>query len=125
VGSAASSGGGVEGSQQPHQATPALALCADVCNGIKHFTLGRAASSDTSTTISRQDAALALPVFETRTKFPRPAERLRERQDAEAHAATAVHRWHITSNGQQYDAVQLADEVIVEWERWLKSNGVL
>ncbi|MFI6454289.1 hypothetical protein ACIBF6_22335 [Streptosporangium amethystogenes] len=37
----------------------------------------------------------------------------------------AAHQWYPTSGGQKYDAVDLADEVIAEWEARLKAEGHL
>ncbi|WP_433516503.1 hypothetical protein ACQP2T_13580 [Nonomuraea sp. CA-143628] len=107
--------------------TPVLALCADVCNGTKHFTLSRAETGDTSTTISSQSVAITLPAFEVRVEFPGPAERKRARREAEARQAqaTATHEWIITSDGQPYDAVQLADDVIAAWNSWLNAKSLL
>ncbi|MGW6502985.1 hypothetical protein [Nonomuraea angiospora] len=105
--------------------TPVLALCADLCNGTKHFTLTRAETGDLTTTISSQSVSITLPPFESRSEFPGPAERATERREEEERRATATHRWGITSDGQQYDAMQLADNVIAAWNSWLNSHSLL
>lgn len=109
------------------KATPALALCHDICIGVKHFALDRPATGDQNTTIDQQSVSLTLPAFETRMEFPGPAQRAIDQREAEeqAAAATATHRWRVTSNGAHRDAIDLADEVIAAWDDWLKAKGLL
>lgn len=112
------------------KATPALALCHDICIGAKHFRLDHPATGDKSTTIDQQSAGISLPVFETRSEFPGPAQRAHDQRvaDEQATAAavvTATHRWRITSNGVHRDAIEVADEVIAAWNTWLQANDLL
>lgn len=102
---------------------PHMQLAADVCNGIKHLRLDLPAKTgDQKTAIATQDVTInALPVFATAFVYSgRPAE-----SAPEAEPVTAEHRWSITSNGQTWDALDLADEVVAEWERWLTTKQLL
>lgn len=102
-------------------AVPALQLAADLANGIKHLGLDRPAKTgDKSTAFSNQDVGLTLGVFETVAEFGPPASEL-----LEPAAATAEYRWTVTSSGQARDALDLADEVVAEWEKWLAAQGLL
>ncbi|MEV5896716.1 hypothetical protein [Nonomuraea fuscirosea] len=108
------------------KATPALALCHDICVGLKHFSVDRPATGDSATTIDQQNVQVALPVFETRVEFPGSLQHAHDQRLAEEQAvATAAHRWRITSNGAHCDALDLADEVIAAWDSWLRANSLL
>lgn len=108
------------------KATPALALCHDICVGVKHFALDRPATGDTNTRVDQQSVGLSLPVFEIRAEFPGPLQRAYDQRMAEEQAAAmATHRWRIASNGVHRDAVDVADEVIAAWDDWLCANGLL
>jgi len=112
---------GLKGPGNHISATPELALCADLCNGIKHFTLTWAVTGDIGTTIASQSVSVTLQPIEvkayvggapTQPKAPTPP-------------ATAEHTWEITSDGQTWDAVDLADDIIDAWDDWLRAHGLL
>ncbi|GAA3123306.1 hypothetical protein [Nonomuraea salmonea] len=103
------------------KATPVLALCHDICIGVKHFRVDRPATGDAATTISSQSVTLNVAVLSAQAYIDSgKAER-----GAPAELTTAIHVWEISSDGQVYDAVQLADDVIAAWNGWLRANGML
>lgn len=113
------------GSNNHIKATPALALCHDLCIGMKHFTVERPATGDKTTTVDRQDVSIGLPAFETISEFPGPVQRAKDQREAGKPGVTSRHSWRVVSAGQTCDAIDLADQVIVAWDSWLKANGLL
>ncbi|MER5622517.1 hypothetical protein ABT061_15880 [Streptosporangium sp. NPDC002544] len=108
----------------PGQSVLCLQLCADLCNGVKHLGLTRdAKTGDKTTGFTRQDAYVTLGTIEIKA-YVGGAPARSEPQPAHA-GATGEHRWFVTSNGQTYDAVDLANEVVVEWEKWLTAQQLL
>lgn len=88
--------------------TEPLQVCADLCNGTKHLDLQRSRSGDSST------------VFATQSVIVRPAT-----IGSGLGADPALHGWTVESNGKHYDAVELADVVVAEWESWLVNQGLV
>lgn len=88
----------------PTSSVPVLRLAADLCNGVKHRTLrpGSSKSGDDSTRISNQNVTVFLGDF-----------------------PGAEHQWNVTSGGQVWDVLELADEIIEAWQHWLKKHGLL
>jgi hypothetical protein len=81
----------------------ALRLCADLCNGIKHFRLDRTSrTGDITSAITRQSVTIHLgdgPPF-------------------------AQHAWTAESNGKEYDVGRLADEIVTAWRSFVISQGL-
>lgn len=106
------------------KSTQALKLCADLANGTKHFGLDpkrRLRTGDAATAITSQDVTV------------RPATvRARARVGSEPAQAPppepprpALHAWRVTSDGQEYDALTLAADVVHEWQEWQRRNRLL
>lgn len=89
-----------------------LSLCADLCNGTKHFVLDekrrRPRTGDPLTTIVSQHTAV----------FPAPI-------GAGDPWRPPQHAWEIVSGGRTHDAVYLAGQIVREWSNWLLSNGLI
>ncbi|AQZ62915.1 unnamed protein product [[Actinomadura] parvosata subsp. kistnae] len=88
----------------PQQSIPVLRLAADLCNGIKHRKLKPRASKtgDHRTRVSSQSVSVFLgsPVI-------------------------AEHQWVMTSGGQEYDVIELADDIVAAWNSWLTAHNLL
>jgi hypothetical protein len=97
-------------------ATVPLARCADICNGTKHLTLDRPRIPGKPAEVAGQGRSLTLGVFETRAEFG-PVEYEAE----EPSEVLATYTWVVTWDGGRSDAVQLADQVIAEWDAWLNA----
>jgi hypothetical protein len=103
-------------------ATVPLARCADICNGTKHLKLDRPRIPGKPAEVAGQGRSLTLPPFEVRSEFPGPVERAHEQREAEEQSAVlATYTWVVTWDGGRSDAVQLADQVIAEWDAWLSA----
>ena len=101
----------------------ALRLCADLCNGTKHFGLnatkhpprtGDPATAFTSQSVTVRPATVHAKVIDGKSiidpsESPRPA----------------LHYWSVASGGQEYDALPLAADVVSVWEKWLRKEGLL
>ena len=88
--------------------TEPLQLCADLCNGTKHFRLNRARTGDNSTAFTAQSVTV------------RPATIGSGRS-----ADPALHGWTVESRGQSHEAIDLADSVLSEWRTWLSIEGLV
>ena len=93
--------------------TPTLSLCADLANGAKHFRLGpvdryQPRTGDVDTAIVSQSA----------TVRPAPVGSGRS-------AAAPLHSWSVSSGGEDYDALELACQVVQAWDVWLGDQGLL
>ncbi|MDP4511733.1 hypothetical protein [Nonomuraea turcica] len=88
----------------PQRSIAVLRLAADLCNGVKHRKLraGTSKTGDDSTRISNQSVSIFLgsPVI-------------------------AEHQWYVTSGGQKYDVVELADDIVEAWNAWLTARKLL
>jgi hypothetical protein len=83
-------------------AKPVLQLCADLANGSKHLALTKGSrTGDPSTTIARNDV----------TVFVR--------------TGTSAHRFYVASAGKEYDVLQLAEDAVGEWTKFLSGRGLL
>ena len=82
-------------------ASPVLQLCADLANGSKHFKLTRARTGDTSTTIARNDVTVFVGT------------------------GTSAHRFYVQSAGAEYDVLQLAEDAVAEWSKFLAGKGLI
>jgi len=102
-------------------ATDALARCADISNGTKHLKLKRPRIPGKPAQLGSQSVSVSMPTIAVGVTIggspPKPKK--------PAEVATAEHQWTVDFDGQQLDAVALADEVIAEWESWLKAKGHL
>lgn len=88
-----------------------LRLCADLCNGTKHFGLDpnkRPRTGDASTAFDSQSVWVR-PATIGSGLPPRPA----------------LHAWTVSSGGQHYNALALGGEVVRAWEQWLEREGLL
>lgn len=102
---------------------PHMQVAADLCNGIKHLVRDRPPKTgDQTTDIIGQDVTInALPVFATAFVYSgTPAE-----PPPQPEVVTAEHKWRVTSNNQTRDALDLAGDVVAEWERWLTTKKLL
>jgi hypothetical protein len=81
--------------------TDAFARCADICNGIKHLEL---------------DAG--------RERVPGKPARLTS-QNVTIGGGGGTYSWDFTFDGDKYDVIELADEVVDEWTKWLKAQDLL
>ncbi|MFF7183521.1 hypothetical protein [Streptomyces sp. NPDC008121] len=81
---------------------PKLQLCADLANGSKHLTLrpDRTRTGDASTTIARNDVS----VF--------------------AGTGSSAHRFYVASGGKEYDVLEIAEDAVKEWSRFLSVRGL-
>lgn len=84
-----------------------LQLCADLCNGTKHLSLSRTRTGDLSTGFSSQNVNVYLSTAGS-NQSPGHVE----------------HSWEVTCNNVNYDAVQLAGDVITEWDNVLRTEGL-
>jgi hypothetical protein len=80
-----------------------LRLCADLCNGTKHFRLTKKARTGDRTTAFTSQSVAVRPAAAGSGLPPDPAR----------------HCWVVSSCGLQYDAVALADDVVNDWDQWL------
>lgn len=91
----------------------ALTICADLCNGTKHFRLGGKGhpprTGDPSTAFDSQGVNIHGPAAGATP----PA------------TGYAQHSWTVTSGGKTWDAIQLAGDVIAEWDKFLHAQGLL
>ena len=83
-----------------------LQICADLCNGTKHFLLRRSRTGDDSTAFTSQSVTV------------RPAT-----VGSGKEADPALHGWTVETNGQLLDAVGLADRIVTEWKSWILRQG--
>ncbi|MFB6931257.1 hypothetical protein [Streptomyces chartreusis] len=81
---------------------PKLRLCADLANGSKHLTLrpDRTRTGDASTTIARNDVAVL------------------------AGEGSSAHRFYVASAGKEYDVLEIAEDAVKEWSRFLSARGL-
>jgi hypothetical protein len=80
----------------------ALKLCADLANASKHLILTKTPwSGDPSTAITRNDANVMLS------------------------SGTVAHRFYMESGGRTYDALQVAEDGVAAWTRFLSSRGLI
>ena len=89
----------------------ALRLCADLCNGTKHFKLDperRTNTGDHSTAFTGQDVTVR-PGTAGTGQPPQPA----------------LHAWRFTSQGVTGDALKLAGEVVGAWDTLLYNLRLL
>lgn len=82
-----------------------IRLCADLCNGTKHFAL-------TKSHLIREEAAFT---GQSVTVRPAPA-------GSRATPSPALHGWTVDSKSSTYDALVLAEGVTEEWTGWLTST---
>jgi hypothetical protein len=88
--------------------TDVLRLCADLCNGTKHFQLTRARTGDVSTAFTSQSVSVR-PAAAGSGEPPRPA----------------LHKWSVSSYGKDYEALALAADVVRAWQQWLQQERLL
>ncbi|MEV4161412.1 hypothetical protein [Nonomuraea dietziae] len=99
--------------------TPALAMCADLCNGTKHLTLRDGRIPGSPAVFTSQDIDIA---FSPETCPADPAIPLRLRMPGTS--IFVGHAWAVTSNDQRYDVFALATEVVAAWNDWLGRQGI-
>lgn len=86
------------------EATPDLALCADICNGLKHFRVKRARSSSN---LTWSTASVVTYWFPPGTAAVEP---------------TAGQQWVFTTDLTKVDMFELADRCIAAWDRFLATS---
>jgi hypothetical protein len=108
--------------EQHITATWALALCADLCNGTKHLILSNERIPGKPAVFSSQSVSIELGPFETVSEFgsePKPL------TTPSVNPTTARHSWLVEFDSQFYNAAQIAYEVVEEWQKALRANGLL
>ena len=91
-----------------------LALCADLCNGTKHRKLKGSKTGDIATAFTEQSVQIRgrtahLPHLPQVIVAP----------------GRASHSWLAESNGERYDAVELARLVVNAWNAWLREKRLI
>jgi len=89
------------------QASTVLGICGDFANRVKHVVLTRKPWRDAQTGVTRQNVVV------------RPA------TVGSQNVGSASHSWTITSEEQEYDALELAKNVVRAWEELLKGHDLL
>jgi hypothetical protein len=81
---------------------PELKLCADLANGSKHLVLraDRTRAGDASTTIVRNDVSVFVGT------------------------GTSAHHFYVASGGKEYDVLEIAEDSVKEWSRFLSTHGL-
>ncbi len=82
-------------------ASPTLQLCADLANGSKHLALTSTRTGDLSTTVTRNDATVLLG------------------------AGTVAHRFYVASAGIEYDVLDLAEDAVAKWTKFISDRGLI
>ncbi len=85
-----------------------LRICADLANRTKHLVLTQEPWIDKDTAAVRQDVAVRVPSA-----------------GAVPPRAAASHAWTIEADGQSYDALNLARDIVHAWEQFLRARGLL
>ncbi len=78
-----------------------LKLCGDLANGSKHLVLTSAWTKDKTTEIARNDVNIL------------------------AGSGTVAHRFYVQSGGTEYDVLQIAEDAVNEWTKFLTSKRLL
>jgi hypothetical protein len=78
-----------------------LQLSADLANGSKHLVLTQSRTGDTSTTIARNDVDVRLGM------------------------GGSAHRFYVQSAGAEYDVLQIAEDAVDEWSKYLTTIGLI
>ena len=86
--------------------TEPLQLCADLCNGTKHFKLTRTRTNDTSTAVETQSATVRPSTIGSGRSAEPP-----------------LHGWTVQSDSRSRDAIDLSDDVVSAWQSWLRDEG--
>lgn len=89
--------------------TPILQISADLANGIKHLRLTRRARTGDATTAVVGQSVIVRPAAAGSGLPVEPA----------------LHSWRVHSGGQDYDACELANDIVAEWQVWLTREGLL
>jgi hypothetical protein len=84
-----------------------LSLCADLCNGTKHFRLTTTKTSDLGTGFDTQSVAVR-PAAVGSGKLADPP----------------LHSWTVASGGTTRDAKTLAGDVVAAWDSWLSAHAL-
>ena len=78
-----------------------LQLSADLANGSKHLVPTQSRTGDTSTTIARNDVNIRLG------------------------ARGSAHRFYVESARAEYDVLQIAEDAVDEWSKYLTTRGLI
>jgi hypothetical protein len=106
--------------------TPALALCADLCNGTKHFRLNKPPrTGDAATGFTSQHVTVRPGTAHAVAYVPSAHDASHPRVAHEDPPSPALHAWTVTSNGVHQDALTLASDVNREWDSWLQKQDLL
>ena len=89
-----------------------LTICADVCNGVKHFRLRRPRRAGAKAQIVSQSVTIGLPT----ARWPEPDE---------PEAGSIAHVWEIEYDGRTHDAAELATDIVAAWDSWLAKGKLL
>jgi hypothetical protein len=121
--------------------TEALRLCADLCNGTKHFGLrqplpkrrwwqrrkqagGGARTGDPTTAFASQSVAIRPATVGARiTRLA--SGKLTMTNLESAPPQPAQHSWTVESKGKSYDVASLANDVLDAWDHWLRQRRLL
>jgi hypothetical protein len=90
----------------PTNASTALAASADIANGFKHRELDHPSYTPGGyATVLSHTQGIRLPA-----KLP---------------ASFSTNHWTISAAGDMFDVVELADQAVAAWDKWLKSYNLL
>lgn len=81
-------------------ATPALALCADICIGIKHLNVDKPRDRKAPAELTNQSVHIMM-------------------------GTGADHIWHLTYDSQKINVLDTAADVLAKWDAWLNDEGLL
>lgn len=94
-------------STQPQSVSVALAACADIANGSKHFVLTHPPySTGAAAEVIDQVQGAKLPFILGETHL-------------------GANHWKIDIGGVEHDALELATQAIADWDAWLSRYGLL
>jgi hypothetical protein len=91
-----------------------LAICADLCNGVKHLVLNQTPRrGPLGAQFTSQGATMGLP----QAQWPEP--------ENPGDAGWIAHNWTIDDQGASYNAAELASLIVDAWDSWLRGNGLI
>jgi hypothetical protein len=93
-----------------------MQICADVCNAIKHF--GERWTPEVGGMITRQDATVFPGVAGSSATVVAGA-------PGSSRPGPPQRAWGIDTDEGPQDALQVAHDIVVAWDRWLVQHGLL
>jgi hypothetical protein len=94
--------------------SPALAICADIANGAKHLTLGQQASAVTGSKQGYAEiASRSIEIGVPQAWGEQPTS-----------GGYNTASWTVTAGGTEYDALDIAERAVTDWDAWLIRHGL-